>query len=146
LDELHFRCRPSRPVKQQVALAGMKLNLQFIRHPGTRERLVVLPESQFRTLERAATARLSSHNGGEAPPLPKALVDNIAEGENAVRAIRLWRGLNGRQLAALAGITPSMLSQIERTGKTGSTKTFKAIARVLDVPLDVIFPNSVEGR
>lgn len=34
-----------------------------------------------------------------------------------------------------------MISQIERTGKTGSTKTFKKIAEVLGVPLDLIFPN-----
>lgn len=58
-----------------------------------------------------------------------------------MRAVRLWRGLNGRQLATLVGITPSMLSQIERTGKTGSTRTFKTIANVLGVPLDLLFPH-----
>jgi hypothetical protein len=33
-----------------------------------------------------------------------------------------------------------MLSQIECTGKTGSTRTFKAIADALCVPIDLIFP------
>lgn len=77
----------------------------------------------------------------EASSLPKRLLDRIAAGENPVRAVRLWRGLNGRQLATLVGITPSMLSQIERTGKTGSTRTFKTIANVLGVPLDLLFPH-----
>lgn len=118
----------------------MKLDLQFIKHPNGKERLVVMPESQFHMLERAARICLKQ---GETEPssVPKRLLDSIAGGENPVRAVRLWRGLNGRQLSTLAGITPSMLSQIERTGKTGSTRTFKAIANVLGVPLDLIFPH-----
>lgn len=119
----------------------MKLNIQFITHPTSKERLVVLPESEFRVLERAASLRRVDPGGsGDSSPLPKSLLDKIAGGENPIRAVRLWRGLNGQQLATLTGITPSMLSQIERTGKTGSTRTFKAIADVLGVPLDLIFP------
>lgn len=76
--------------------------------------------------------------------LLREILEKIADGENPVRVVRLWRGLSGRQLADLAGISASMLSQIERTGKTGSTRTFKAIARILDVPLDLIFPDHVE--
>ncbi|WP_162256675.1 helix-turn-helix domain-containing protein [Mesorhizobium sp. Root695] len=123
----------------------MKLDLQFIKHPNGKERLVVLPESHFHLLERAARACLKR---GETEPflLPKLLLDKIAGGENPVRAVRLWRGLNGRQLSTLAGITPSMLSQIERTGKTGSPRTFKAIGNVLGVPLDLIFPHLPDNK
>ncbi|AZO75971.1 MAG: helix-turn-helix domain-containing protein [Mesorhizobium sp.] len=39
------------------------------------------------------------------------------DGENPIRAARILRGLSGSQLAMQAGITPSMLSQIERSGK-----------------------------
>lgn len=120
---------------------SMKLDLQFIKHPSSKERLVVMPESQFYVLEKAA--RLGSErNDLEPTSIPKQLLNNIAGGESPIRALRLWRGLSGRQLAGLAGITPSMLSQIERTGKTGSTKTFRAIANVLNVPVDLIFPRS----
>jgi DNA-binding XRE family transcriptional regulator len=123
----------------------MKLSLQFIVHPGSRERLVVIPESQFRMLEKAAAERHSGQKAREGMScLPGEVLDAMAKGENPVRAVRLWRGLSGRQLAELVGVSASMLSQIERTGKTGSTKTFKAIACVLDVPLDLIFPDYIE--
>jgi transcriptional regulator with XRE-family HTH domain len=121
----------------------MKLDLQFIDYPNGKERLVVLLESQFRILERAARTGLKQSEA-ESSSLPNELLDKIAAGENPVRAVRLWRGLNGRQLSTLVGITPSMLSQIERTGKTGSTRTFRAISEVLGVPLALLFPNSAD--
>jgi len=121
----------------------MKLDLQFIDYPNGKERLVVLLESQFRILERAARTGLKQSEA-ESSSLPNELLDRIAGGENPVRAVRLWRGLNGRQLSVLVGITPSMLSQIERTGKTGSTRTFRAISEVLGVPLALLFPTSAD--
>ncbi|TIQ36005.1 MAG: helix-turn-helix transcriptional regulator [Mesorhizobium sp.] len=131
----------SFPNEEARSEADMKLNVQFIKHPGARERMVVLPESQFRALKRTAMASLTDLGdlAGNSP-LPKRVLDKIAGGENPVRAVRVLRGLSGRQLAAQAGITPSMLSQIERSGKTASTKTLKTIARILDVPLDTISP------
>lgn len=139
----------SQPVRtdQPIGNRGVKLSLQFITHPASKERLVLLPESQFRMLELAAAAgRASPKRPGGVAALPKELLDQIAEGENTVRAVRLWRGLSGRQLAALTGISASMLSQIERTGKTGSTRTFKTLASILDVPLDLIFPSDAEDQ
>ena len=124
----------------------MKLNVQFIKHPGSRERMVVLPESQFRMLKRTAMAGVTELDvPAPGSPLPKRVLDKIAAGENPVRALRVLRGLSGRQLAAQTGITPSMLSQIERSGKTASTRTLKAIAHILDVPLGVISPDLSAG-
>ena len=120
----------------------MKLDLQYIDRPGGGERLVILPEAQYRMLELAAAEALKviARHQRPAPSLPTALLQAISKGENPVRAIRQWRGLNGVYLARLAGITPSMLSQIECKGRTGSTRTLKAIADVLCVPVDMIFP------
>jgi DNA-binding Xre family transcriptional regulator len=124
----------------------MKLNVQFIKHPGSRERMVVLPESQFRMLKRTAMAGVTELDvPAPGSPLPKRVLDKIAAGENPVRALRVLRGLSGRQLAAQTGITPSMLSQIERSGKTASTRTLRAIAHILDVPLSVISPDLSAG-
>ncbi|OHV88931.1 helix-turn-helix domain-containing protein [Mesorhizobium sp. ORS 3428] len=124
----------------------MKIAVQFIKHQGSGERMVVLPESEFRMLRRTAMAGLSDlADLAGTNSLPKRVLDKIAGGENPVRAIRLMRGLSGRQLAAQAGITPSMLSQIERSGKSASTKTLKAIARVLDAPLHLISPDLPAG-
>ena len=122
----------------------MKLDLQYLDHPGGGERLVILPETQYRILALAAADALKAIGRQQplAPCLPTALSQAISDGENPVRAIREWRCLSGRYLARLAGITPSMLSQIECKGNTGSTRTLKAIADALCVPVDLIFPNS----
>ena len=120
----------------------MKLDLQYLDHPGGGERLVILPETQYRMLALAAADALKAIGRQQALALslPTAVSKAISDGQNPVRAIREWRCLSGRYLARLAGITPSMVSQIERTGKTGSTKTLKAIADVLCVPVDLIIP------
>ena len=134
------------PVEGARSKPAMKLNVQFIKHPGSKERMVVLPESQFRILKRTAMASVSDlDEPARNSPLPKRVLDRIAAGENPVRAVRILRGLSGRQLAAQAGITPSMLSQIERSGKTASTKTLKAIAHILEVPLGAISPHLSAG-
>ncbi|MDX8442683.1 helix-turn-helix domain-containing protein [Mesorhizobium australafricanum] len=108
--------------------------------------MVVLPESQFRMLKRTAMAGVADlEEPAPGSPLPKRVLDKIGAGENPVRVLRILRGLSGRQLAAQAGITPSMLSQIERSGKTASARTLKAIAHILDVPLGVISPDLSAG-
>ena len=120
----------------------MKLDLQYIDHPNGGERLVILPEAQYRILALAADEALKAigRHQREAPSLPQAVSQMISDGENPVRAIRQWRGLSGRYLARLAGITPSMVSQVECRGKTGSTRTLKAIADALCVPVDLLLP------
>jgi DNA-binding XRE family transcriptional regulator len=119
----------------------MKLDLQFVDHPRG-ERLVILPETQYRILEKAAAEGFSAMRKASlgACHIPGPIRKKITAGENPVRALREWRGLTGRFLADLAGITPSMLSQIERTGKTGSTRTCKALADALGVPIDFLVP------
>lgn len=116
----------------------MKLDVQFIHSPRG-ERLVVIPETQYRILKNAS-AELSAmqKTQQETCTIPNPVKKRISRGESPVRAIREWRGLTGACLASLAGITPSMLSQIERTGKTGSTRTIKSISEVLGVPIDLV--------
>ncbi|NGN45307.1 helix-turn-helix transcriptional regulator [Mesorhizobium sp. CGMCC 1.15528] len=120
----------------------MKLDLQFVDHPNGGERLVILPETQYRLVAHTAAKALEPirKNQPDALSVPKVVLTRITNGENPVRAIRQWRGLSGRNLARLAGITPSMLSQMELSGKTGSTRTLKAIADALCVPVDLLFP------
>ena len=126
----------------------MKLDLQYLDQPNGGERLVILPETQYRILALAAADALKATGRQQplAPYLPTALSQAISDGENPVRAIRQWRGLSGRYLARLAGITPSRLCQIERTGGAGSTRTLKAIAVALCVPVDLIFPQDCTAR
>jgi DNA-binding Xre family transcriptional regulator len=72
--------------------------------------------------------------GGE--HIPAAVVDRLADGETPVRVWREHRGLSLRALAAKAGISAAMLSEIENGKKEGSVRTLAALARALGLDLD----------
>lgn len=56
-----------------------------------------------------------------------------------VRQFRVMRNMSLRELAAEAGMTPSMVSQIENNGANPSINTLKSLAEVLRVPLFKFF-------
>ncbi|OAH57945.1 MULTISPECIES: XRE family transcriptional regulator [Bacillaceae] len=60
-------------------------------------------------------------------------MENIDIGKK-VEKYRKARGLSNRELAKLAEITPSMLSQIERGLANPSIQTLKVLAKTLNVP------------
>ena len=59
-----------------------------------------------------------------------------------IQQYRRARGLSVRKLAAQAGITPSMLSQIENGQVNPSINTLRAVAQKLGVPLYVLFQDT----
>lgn len=61
-----------------------------------------------------------------------------------VQAFRIARGMTLRELADKAGITPSMLSQIERDLANPSISTLKSISKVLSIPIFLFFKNENE--
>ncbi len=61
------------------------------------------------------------------------VMENIDIGKK-VEKFRKEKGLSSRELAKLADITPSMLSQIERGLANPSISTLKILAKCLDVP------------
>lgn len=65
-------------------------------------------------------------------------MDNLRLGEK-IQTLRTQRGLSVRGLAALAGITPSMLSQMENERVTPSIQTLRSLAGALDIPLYTFF-------
>lgn len=72
-------------------------------------------------------------------------MDDINVGEK-ISEYRKAKKLNIKDLAALAGVTPSLLSQIERGLANPSLNTINAIAKVLDVPLFSFFTTSTNTR
>ena len=70
-------------VKSTVVGPTMKLDLQYIDHPNGGERLVILPESQYRILALAAADALTAtaRHQRPAPSLPMALLQAISDGE-----------------------------------------------------------------
>lgn len=56
-----------------------------------------------------------------------------------IQGIRTARGMSVRKTAGLAGITPSMLSQIENDQVNPSINTLRTLAEILETPLYVLF-------
>lgn len=63
-----------------------------------------------------------------------------------IRALRAERALQQRQLAEKAGLTPSMVSQIESGRLTPSLHTLGKLAGALGVPIASLFEPTPNGR
>lgn len=63
-----------------------------------------------------------------------------------VRRLRQGKGLKANELATAAGISASMLSQVERGLVDPSLETLRQIAQVLDVPLFELFVPEVDSE
>jgi predicted transcriptional regulator len=104
---------------------------------------VVLPVGQYERLIEALEdasdlADLERRLGEET--VPDHVVSAIIDGENPVRVWRRHRGLSQAELSRRAGYSPSYVSDIEMGRTDGSVRAFKAIARALDVDLDMVVP------
>jgi ribosome-binding protein aMBF1 (putative translation factor) len=127
-----------------------KSNVQFIRTQGGDD-LAILPRNEYDRLvalaaeaqEDAAASRIVRNSTravkeGREVALPKAVVDRLTDGENAIRVIREWRGMIQGELAAAAGISQNYLSEIENGRRKGPAELQKKLARKLGVPLDLL--------
>ncbi len=73
---------------------------------------------------------------GEEELIPAEYVNRMSEGEHPIRVWRDFRRLSAKELAAVAGISATYLSEIESRKKEGSISALKKIARVLRVDID----------
>ena len=127
-----------------------KSNVQFIRTPGGDD-LAVLPRHEYEQLvalaaeaqEDFAASRIVQNSmralkEGREVLLPKAVVDRLANGDNAIRVIREWRDMIQDELAVAVGISQNYLSEIENGRRKGPAELQKKFARALGVPLDLL--------
>lgn len=117
------------------------MSIQFIETPGGR--MAVIPEAEYNILiEETADTQAASHmlariKRGEEELVPADVVERLALGDqHPIRVWRDYRGLKGKDLAALADISPVYLSEIENRKKDGSLKVCVRLARALNVDLD----------
>lgn len=96
------------------------------------ERLMALDEKR----EDIAAAEAAKDD----ETLPSEIVERLIEGENRVRVWRQYRGLRQRELAERIGISQSHLSDIEIGRSDGSFRVMAAIARALEIDLDLLAP------
>jgi ribosome-binding protein aMBF1 (putative translation factor) len=112
--------------------------------------IAILPRKEYEALAAKAqeadedfgTARLIARARKEIaagmPLIPKEVVDRIDRGENALRALREWRGKTQLYIAHKANIGQGYISDLESGRRKGTTAALKKIADVLKVPLDLI--------
>jgi len=79
-----------------------------------------------------------AYAGGREFLIPEDIVRRELSGESTVKLWREHRGLTQQELAKSAGISKPYLSQIETGKRQGTVDTLSALARSLDVPLDVL--------
>jgi len=112
--------------------------------------IAILPRAEYERLvaraaeadEDAATARLVAHARKEvasgAPLIPLEVAERIADGENPIRVIREWRDVTQLHLSHKANIGQGYVSDLENGRRKGTAAALRAIARALDVPLDML--------
>ena len=88
--------------------------------------------------EREATAAFAATRDQES--VPDAIVGRLIDGENPIRVWREHRGLSLRTLAARAGTSPSVLSDMETGKSEGRPAILRRIAGILEVSLDELIP------
>jgi ribosome-binding protein aMBF1 (putative translation factor) len=112
--------------------------------------VAILPRKEYEALvakaaeadEDAGTARLVARARKEIAEgdavIPFDVVNRIAEGGNPVRVIREWRDLTQLYLAHKTNIGQGYISDLENGRRKGTVAALKEIARVLEVPLDLL--------
>lgn len=91
---------------------------------------------------RAAEARVEA---GDGEYLPIEMVERLAGDDHPLRVWREYRGLTGKELAALAGVPQSTISEIETRRKPGSFDAMVKLARALKLSLDDLAPTDDES-
>jgi DNA-binding XRE family transcriptional regulator len=106
----------SRPPANSLALELEEMELQ-------RDRLEIM---------------LARIEGANEETIPWEMATRMWDGESRVKVWREHRGLTVRALAEQAGVSASLVSEIETRKKEGSIATLKALAKALRVGLDDI--------
>lgn len=117
--------------------------IQFIERNGKREYAIV-PIEIFERLVSASEdindivlydAAKAADDGSR---IPGEVAHAILDGAHPIKAWRGYRGLTQQTLAERAAISKAFLSQIESGKRVGTIKILSALARALDVPVDLL--------
>ncbi len=78
---------------------------------------------------------------GDDELVPSEVVYAILDGENPIKVWREYRRMSQQEVAETAGISIPYLSQLETNKRKGSLNILSAIAKALNVSLEVIIPS-----
>jgi len=122
------------------------MKAQIIEKDGHPE-FAVIPYADYQhfleLLENEVDARTvaefhEAYTAGREFLVPDEIIRRELAGESPVKLWREHRRLTQQELATRVGISKPYLSQIETGKRQGTVETLSAIARALDVPLDVL--------
>lgn len=113
------------------------------------EELVVIPRADYDALVAAAdtagfdedaadVAAFDAAMAAGTDPLPQPVSDRILRGDSRLTAWRKHRGYSQVQLADLASISQSYLSQLENNQRTGDADTLMRLAAALAIDVGLI--------
>ena len=115
--------------------------------------VAIMPRAEYDRLvaraaeadEDAATARLVARARKEvaagAPLIPMEVAERIADGDNPIKVIREWRDVTQLYLSNKTNIGQGYISDLENGRRKGTAAALSAIAKALDVPLDMLVRN-----
>lgn len=112
--------------------------------------VAIMPRAEYERLvaraaeadEDAAAARLVARARKEvatgAPLIPLEIAERIADGESPIKVIREWRDVTQLYLSHKTNIGQGYISDLENGRRKGTAAALSAIAKALDVPLDIL--------
>lgn len=112
--------------------------------------MAIMPRAEYERLvaraaeadEDAATARLVARARKEvatgAPLIPLEIAERIADGESPIKVIREWRDVTQLYLSHQTNIGQGYISDLENGRRKGTAAALSAIAKALDVPLEML--------
>lgn len=119
------------------------MEVQFIENKGVAEWAVIPVHTYKRLVEESEMlqdildydqAKRLIENGQDL--IPSQVTFAILDGENPIKVWRTHRGLTQQEVANRAKISPSYLSQLESSKRTGTTEVLKSIAHVMAIEID----------
>ena len=94
---------------------------------------------------RAASRVLARLERGEESTIPFEVVKRMRT-ENRIKVLREHRQMTQQNLADAVGMNRLYLSQIETGRAIGGLKTLTRIAKILEVPLDMLLPGNEPAK
>ena len=121
--------------------------VQVIRDRKNKPAYAVVPWKDYVELvgddaaENAGLIALAEKARGE-EGLPLDVVERTLKGENALKAIREWRGLTQKDLAEKAGLAKMYVSQLETGHRRIGATAAKKLAPALGVSVDTLLESA----
>jgi len=70
--------------------------------------------------------------------IPKTIIDDIANGENALRVLRRWRGMTQLMLSCKTDLNRRHISDLANRRRKGTFAIMKKIAKAINVPPELL--------